>query len=125
MDQKINGFMHFVNLHPSNSRTMTSTPIIATYALDTVHEDSPELDSLHLENNDTVIPYSVVPRSDLAHTTDEKLGEVQHWLETLERPDSMTDTEYRTFMQYCTEFFLAKNRLWQKDPAGQHKIVIN
>ena len=58
---KINGFMHFVNLHPLNSRTMTSTPIIATYALDTVHEDSPELDSLHLENNDTVIPYSVVP----------------------------------------------------------------
>ena len=57
----INGFMHFVNLHPSNSRTMTSTPIITTYALDTVHEDSPEPDSPSLENDDTVTLYSVIP----------------------------------------------------------------
>ena len=121
----INGFMHLVNLHPSNSRTTTLTPIIATYALDTVHEDSPEPDSPHLENDNTVTPYLVIPQSDLARTTDEKLGKVQHWLETLEQPDSMTDTEYRTFMWYCTEFFVAKNRLWWKDPAGQHKIVID
>ena len=94
----INGFMHFINPHPSNSRTTTSTPIIATYTLDTVHEDSPELDSPHLKNNDTKTPYSVVPQSDLARTMDEKLGKVQHWLETLEWPDSMTDGEYRTFM---------------------------
>ena len=113
--------MNFINLHPLNPRTMTSTPIITTYTLDTIHRHSPEPDSLHLKNNDTMTPYSVVPRSDLARTTDEKL--VQHWLETLERPDSMTDEGYRTFMQYCTEFFVAKNRLWQKDPAGQHKII--
>ena len=94
----INCFMHFINPHPSNSRTMTSTPIITTYALDTVHKDSPEPDSPHLENDDTVTPYSVVPRSDLACTMDEKLEKVQHWLETLEWPDSMTDAEYRTFM---------------------------
>ena len=38
----------------------------------------------------------------------------------------MADEEYKTFMQYCTEFFLAgeDDRLWRKDPRGAHKIVI-
>ena len=116
--------MHFINAHPLNSRTMTLTPIIATYALDTAHKDSPELDSLHLENDNTITPYSVIPWSDLAHITDEKLEKVQHWLETLKWLDSRTDMDYKTFMRYCTEFYVARNRLWDKDPAGQHKIMI-
>ena len=74
------------------------TPIITTYALDNVHKDSPEPESPHLENDNTMTPYSVVPQSNLAHTMDEKLGKVQHWLETLEQPDSMTDADYKTFM---------------------------
>ena len=38
----------------------------------------------------------------------------------------MADEEYKTFMRYCTEFFLAgeDDRLWRKDPRGAHKIVI-
>lgn len=121
----INGFMHLVNPHPSNCRTITSTPIIATYVLDTVHQDSPEPEPSHLENEVTITPYSVVPRSETALKADARLSKVQNWLETLERPDSMTDTEYKAFMRFCTEFFVAKNRLWRKDPAGQHKIVIS
>jgi hypothetical protein len=36
----------------------------------------------------------------------------------------MTDAEYKTFMRYCTEFFVFNSRLWRKDTRGQHKIVI-
>ena len=31
---------------------------------------------------------------------------------------------HKTFMRYCTEFFIDNDKLWQKDPAGQHKLVI-
>ena len=55
---------------------------------------------------------------------DERLDKVQQWLETLEWPNAMTDTDYKTFMCYCTEFFIDNDKLWQKDPAGQHKLVI-
>jgi Integrase zinc binding domain len=27
-------------------------------------------------------------------------------------------------MQYCTEFFISDDKLWWKDPQGQHKIVV-
>ena len=74
------------------------------------------------QEDDSTMPYSVVLRSELAHRMDEGFDKVQQWLETL--PNAMMDTDYKMFMWYCTEFFTANNKLWCKDPTGQHKLVI-
>jgi hypothetical protein len=36
----------------------------------------------------------------------------------------MDDPEYKTFMRYCTEFFVTSDLLWRKAPNRQHKIVV-
>ena len=70
--------------------------------------------------------YKDVPCSEKAILADLKIRHVRKWLHTLARPGEITNEEYKTFMRYCTEFFLAgeDNRLWRKDPRGAHKIVI-
>ena len=55
---------------------------------------------------------------------DEKLTKVKKWLETIERPPDMKDTEYKTFTCYCVEFFVTDGRLWRKDRKGHHKVVV-
>ena len=77
------------------------------------------------DNTRPATPYSIVPRSDAAVTADKRMEKVRWWLETLERPAAMTDMEYKSFMWYSMEFFISGNRLWQKDPKRQHKIVIS
>ena len=66
-----------------------------------------------------------MPRSDAVVTADKRMEKVRQWLETLKRPMAMTDTEYKLFMWYSTEFFISGNNLWQKDPKRQHKIIIS
>ena len=71
------------------------------------------------------MPYLDVPRSDSAVAADLQLELVRQWLRTLKQPKGQTDSEYKTFMRYCTEFFLGEDdRLWRKDTKGAHKIVI-
>jgi hypothetical protein len=36
----------------------------------------------------------------------------------------MSDTEYASFLKYCTEFFIDTAQLWKKDCKGEHKLVI-
>ena len=36
----------------------------------------------------------------------------------------MTDAEYKTFVKYCMEFYLAGEQLWRKDRQSQHKLVV-
>ena len=70
------------------------------------------------------MPYFIVPRTENTVKADKHLIEVQHWLETLERPDALSDAEYKMFMQYCTEFFIFNGKLWHKDAKVEHKMVI-
>jgi hypothetical protein len=60
-------------------------------------------------------PYSIIPCSDAAQKDDEHLLKVCKWHNTLERPSEMTDSQFDTFLHYCTEFFISADRLWRKD----------
>ena len=100
---------------------MTTTPIIAIYMLNNMHQVSPI--PMQQEDN-SAMPYSVVPQSESAQRMDKRLDKVQQWLETLEQPNAVMYMDYKMFMWYCTEFFTANNKLWCKDPTGQHKLVI-
>ena len=122
---QVNGFIHFINPPPYHIHSITTSPPITCYIADSAREDSPELEDEPIaQDQDPPTPYSVIPRSETAQTSDKKLDKVQHWLETLERPPSLSDSEFKTFMRYCTEFFVSDGRLWRKDSKGHHKAVV-
>ena len=124
----VNGFIHMVNPHPTHFMALTDTPPITCYLTEENRQHSPtpdpdNSDTQDIDDTDNSTSYNIVPRSPAAIKADTRLRQVQHWLETLERPDNLSDTEYKTFMRYCTEFFVSDNRLWRKDVKG-HKMVI-
>jgi len=132
---QVNGFMHFLNASPTHSATRLSSPpmtcFIATTERQEVDDPTPveeeEAAAAQADERTTEdqTPYAIVPRSEAAILADKKMTMVRQWLDTLERPGAMTDTEYKTFMRYCTEFFISGDRLWRKDPKKQHKMVIS
>jgi len=108
-----NGFIHFLNPLPTTRPAISSSPPIACYVTESTREDSPDFPEDPF--NTTVeppTPYSAVPWSETAILADIKLIKVQDWLETLERPNSLSDSEYKSFMCYCTKFFIVNDRLW-------------
>jgi hypothetical protein len=121
---QVNGFIHFINPLPTHIHSLTTSPPISIYISDTIQEESQEQDEAPTAPTDPPTPYSVMPRSESAKAADLKLEKVQHWLETLERPDSLSDSEFKTFMRYCVEFFVRNGRLWRKDTKGHHKAVV-
>jgi hypothetical protein len=104
----INGFVHFLNPHPSISNYTTLTSPIALYVTSdpATTINTPKVNQ---QKDKTTIPYSIIPRSDSAIELDRQLKKVQTWLETLECLSNLTDSEYKTFMQYCTEFIAISN----------------
>src|SRR5271156_331349 len=117
---EVNGFMHIINRHPADLDKLIPTPPITIFLNESAPEESPEPEAQQEENS----AYDIVPRSPRAVQADERIVEVQRWLETLERPHNMNDTTYKTFIRYCTEFFVKGDRLWRKEAQGRHKMVI-
>ena len=122
---QVNGFIHFINPLPTHIPSIIESPPISCYITDTIREESQEPEEAPQALPEQSTPYSVVPRSETAKATDLKLEKVQHWLETLERPTSLSDSEFKTFMRYCVEFFVLEGRLWRKDSKGHHKVVVS
>jgi Integrase zinc binding domain/RNase H-like domain found in reverse transcriptase len=127
---QVHGFMHFVNPTPSRAMlshgTVTSPPI-SCYIIE-VSEDSPTTNDEPAERAELSLTYADVPRSEKARAADAKLGTVKTWHQTLEWPPDiaeLTSSEYKSFMRYCTEFFVSDGeRLWRKDNKGNHKVVV-
>ena len=117
---QVNGFMHFVNVFPSckdlPSNTVSAPPV-ACYIINATRGASQGSEE---EDKPEVIPttqYSEIPRSDSAKAADLRLVVVKIWHKTLAWPDDLqelSDSEYKSFMCYCTEFFIAgeDDRLW-------------
>ena len=124
----VNGFIHMINPLPTTTPKLTDTPPIICFITEGSRQISttpePNLQQTdNAEDTDNSPTYDIVPRSEAAVKADNRLLKIQPWLETLDRPENLTDDEYKTFMRYCTEFFIAHDRLWRKDPKG-HKMVI-
>ena len=116
---EVYGFMHFINWHPADLGKMITAPPITIFLNESAREDSPAP-----ERQEENVTYDIVPRLPKARQADDWLEEVKNWLEMLERPKDMDDTTYKTFMRYCTEFFLHNNKLWHKEANRRHKLVI-
>ena len=120
---QVNGFLHFLNPHPTHSYSITSAPPISCYINESAREVSPDPHTAH-ENSTPPKPYSIVPRSDSAIAADARLDLVRHFLDTLQRPPELSDKDYKTFMHYAVEFTSSGNLMWRKDPHGFHKTVV-
>ena len=83
-----------------------------------VGNDQPESDVIPM------LTYDKIPRSASAMKADKTIKRVRPWLETLQRPADITNEAYKTFMRYCTEFFVAHDKLWRKNAKGHHKLVV-
>ena len=108
----VNSFIHMVNPYPTDRSTLTDTPPITCFITDTNRQHSLTPEPAQGATNDTTntdnsTSYNIVPRTDTAIKADKRLLKIQPWLETLKRPDNLTDAKYKTFMRHCTEFFIA------------------
>jgi hypothetical protein len=124
---QLHGFLHQINvidIHPLTTSDSLPLPFpcISTLAQAT---DLSEEDTTTLDTTDTNIDnYTLAPWSVQAKVDDSRLLKVFQWLQDLNRPDSLSDTEYATFVWYCMDFFVDDNWLWHKDSYGAHKLVI-
>jgi hypothetical protein len=65
-----------------------------------------------------------IPRSPQASAADDRLAEVEQYLQFLTHPQSLSDAEFHKFMQYSSGFFFSNGKLWRCDTHGKHKIVV-
>ncbi|ETW85592.1 hypothetical protein HETIRDRAFT_100769 [Heterobasidion irregulare TC 32-1] len=76
-------------------------------------------------NNNIPLPlnYSDIPHTSTAILADDQIVAVRKWHSDLTCPSGLSNAEYTTFLRYCTEFFLASDKLWKKDVQGRHKLI--
>jgi hypothetical protein len=123
----VNGFMHIINVLPTNPDAIINAPPVTALISDSTDDDeTPEPEEIESDTigNQNTITYDNVPRSPAAIKADKTVQKVKPWLENLERPPDTTNAAYKTFMRYCTEFFIAHDKLWRKDSKGRHKLVV-
>jgi len=107
------GFMHMINTDGPQRQPQSSVAIFVSEAADI---------SLPPDEG-AVASYSDVPRTIKAQLDDDRLVLVRKWLGDLQRPPDLSDSEYTSFVRYCTIFFLHADKLWRKDPQQRHKLV--
>ena len=113
---RVHGLMHMIN-----DRTLrTHKDDIATAAFITNEVDSADVP---IPEDDSPVTYADVPRTIAAQLADDRLVLVRRWLDTLQRPADLSDSDFATFVRYAMGFFLRSGRLWRKDSQGCHRIV--
>jgi hypothetical protein len=124
---QLHEFLHQINVVdiclPTTSDSLPLLfPCILTLAqaTDLSEEDTTALDTTNSDIND----YTLAPWSAQAKVNNSRLLKVFQWLQDLRQLDGLSDTEYATFVWYCTDFFVDGSRLWHKGSHGAHKLVI-
>ena len=123
---QVNGFIHLINPSLTGLNFITTSPPVTTYVSNSAEITTKDATgSVQTESsNPSATTYDNVPRSIGANKADKTLLKVKPWLETLQRPADITNEAYKKFMRYCTEFFVAHDKLWRKNAKGHHKLVV-
>jgi hypothetical protein len=122
---QVHGFLHMIL--PTSSRISDQPPATVYILTGSLSHETNEITDPYdrsLDVEDTHDPYTIIPRSDAAHRADNRIRLVQQWHTDLRRPPDLSDSEYETFLRYCTEFFVDTAQLWRKDRKGEHKLVV-
>ena len=135
----MNGFMHVINdnrpVYAPQSQKVAA--FLQTFAVEQASDDE---DSANIEDAEdheisehslTADPadidslsYGDIPRNRQAQREESRLLETIKWLSDLQRPPHLSDEDYARFIRYCLHFFKDGQRIWRKDPHGEHKLVI-
>ena len=113
---RVHGLMHMIN----NRTLRTHKDDITTAAFITNKVDSTDVP---IPEDDSPVTYADVPLTVAAQLADDRLLLVQRWLDTLQRPADLSDSDFTTFVRYAMSFFLRSGKLWHKDLQGCHRIV--
>ena len=119
---QVHGFLHI--LLPL-SKAPIEQPPVSLYIVSTFVAKESDDESDPDNQHDAPLCYDDIPWSELACKADKHTALVCTWHDTLVCPNSLSDTEYETFLWYCTEFFIASDKLWCKNYKGEHKLVIS
>jgi hypothetical protein len=121
---QLHRFLHQINIIDIHLPTTPNSPPLPfphistlIWATDFSEEETSTTDA-DIDN------YNLAPQSAQAKIDDSCLLKVFQWLQDLRRPDGLSDAEYATSVQYCTDFFVDDNWLWCKDTHGAHKLFI-
>ena len=68
--------------------------------------------------------YPTIPRSTKAITREAQIRLIRGFLETRARPADLSDTEFHSFINSATKFFLLHGSLWRREPHGHHQLVV-
>ena len=73
----------------------------------------------------TGLSYDDFPRSPKALATERQLPLVRAFLADLVRPEGLSESRFRAFYHFATQFALdQKGDLWKKEPSGAHRKVL-
>jgi len=109
------GFVHVVhNLFPASMTHSIPphSPFIAT------------LTNVQVSSEEDSEEYDKVPHTKKAQDEDQKLAAVWIWHRDLVCPNGVSNSTYKTFLQYVTQFFVDSDRMWKKNTHGLHQLVI-
>ena len=120
---QVNGFMHFLNPHPTHHHFITTSPPITSYINESARGNSAEPEEV-LTKAEEPTPYSIVPRSDYAKAADARLALVKKFQQDLQRPPGLSDKEWKTFLRYSMDFATSGDLMLRRDPHGLHKTVV-
>jgi hypothetical protein len=95
---QLHGFMHQIN--PISTPLFFSPQSLPTFALPS-----------DLSKGEDV-SYDNIPCTKNSKKDDTRLLHIQQWLDDMVQPSNLSDSEYATFVQYCTKFFFDSGKLW-------------
>ena len=105
--------MHFINRSPQLRPPQIH---IATFVSDVADIEVPSEDV-------SSASYADVPWTDQVKADDECVSKVRLWLDSLLRPDGISNLDYAAFIRFAMKFFVHDGKLWRKDSSGCHKLV--
>jgi integrase-like protein len=108
--------VYFSRYHsnPSYRISLDDTDVTQAYSLLLDSADPPTQPSEEQE----------LPRSPKAKARENRIRQIRQFLETQERPEGMSDKDYKSFLNSATRFFVLKGSLWRREPHGKHQLVV-
>ena len=65
-----------------------------------------------------------IPRSTKAIAREAWIRLIRGFLETRAQPADLSDTEFHSFVNSATKFFLLHGSLWRQEPHSRHQLVV-
>jgi hypothetical protein len=65
-----------------------------------------------------------IPANDASRARDDELLNIKAYLESFQLPSSISQAQRNRILKQAPQFFVRGSRLWRKDMAGRHQIVL-